>query len=735
MDVANLDATHPTYAAPLWGKYDALYRGGEAFREAIEEFLPKNPQEPGDVYTSRKAESHYCGYVGPIIDFFAAMLMASPLVVRAKDRQRLDATGPDTPDFVTDSWYAKWHQDVDGAGTELTDFLRGRFTSACIKGRSWWLVECPDDGGDAAASRAEWEKRGLGDAFVTPLDNEQVTDWEVDERGELDWAIVHTYETRRPAIESTRSRVRETWRAYDRTHVRAWAIEYDTSKGEQRPKVAVALPPKLHGFRRVPLVRLGFAGTAGVRVRVGSRWLKLSSSALEGLWLMQRLADAQIAHFRTSSALDWNIKRTCYAMPVFRIASEDKPPTMGAGYYIQIGTDEEATWIAPPTEHLATVGARISTLKDEIYRVANQMAQGVDNNAAAVGRSGDSKLADAQSTEVLLSVYGAIVRDAAEQTYELLSDVRGDSDRVAWSVEGLDSFSLVDANALAAAAVAASNMDGDSKTLRRELSCRLADALLPGIEQGTRDTIRREISESFEQTDEPEPARPALGGDDTKDDVDALHLDHADEARHITLPTSQLDRVRVAKLGALGGFTVWAVDGNAVRLLDPKFGLAANPARTAYVPAAELWVDQRVAQSPPDLAVVALHGVIEATVMAGGACHEHADAAAHAMDDLLRKALATGAASASTTEEALATAKEWLPGLLSAATGLAAAQPACAHVIAAGDPSAPPEGSEAPSGNASSSATPARAAKATGAPLAPKVSRKQAAPSLPARSR
>lgn len=125
------------------------------------------------------------------------------------------------------------------------------------------------------------------------------------------------------------------------------------------------------------------------------------------------------------------------------------------------------------------------------------MAQGVDNNAAAVGRFGESKQADASATEVLLGVYGALVREAAEQTYDLLSDVRGDGETITWSIEGLDSFSLADPVLLAEASAAATSQV-KSSTLSRELAYRLADALLPGMEQGTRDAIRREIDESAE---------------------------------------------------------------------------------------------------------------------------------------------------------------------------------------------------------------------------------------------
>ncbi len=447
------------------------------------------------MYHARKAEAHYTGYVGPILDFFSAKLLSAAILARPKSRSVLESKGPDAPDAVVDSFYAQWKEDVDGAGTDLVDFIRSRFSSACVKGRSWWLVEMPED--DGAVSLAEWESRRLGDGYVTALDNEQVLDWEVDGRGQLEWAIVHSFETRRPSVGLSRGRVRETWRVYDAATLTTYAVEYDPTKGEPRPESAVLVGSRNHGFSRVPLVRLGFVGVRGVKVKVGGRTVRLSSSAIEGFWLMQRLADPQIAHFRSEAALDWNIKRTCYAMPVFRVVDTTKPPVMGAGYYIMIGEKEGCEWIAPPTDHLDLVSKRSHDLKDAIYRVANQLAQSVDNSASVQRRSGESKQADASSTEVTLRVYGALCREAIEQTYELLSEGRGDS--VVWSIEGLDTFSLTDAEQVVDAATKAQGLRVGSLTFQKELTLRVADALLPGVDQGTKDAIRREIEESAEQ--------------------------------------------------------------------------------------------------------------------------------------------------------------------------------------------------------------------------------------------
>lgn len=504
-----LSAQHPSYTPAVWAKYDALYRGGEAFRACIDAFLPQNPQEPATVYAARKTEAPYTGYVGPICDWFAAKLFSASLVVRATN-----ATGEHVD---ADPFYAAWKEDVDGAGTDLVDFVRASFTSALVKGRSWWCVELPDDGEGEPINAAHWKARGLGDAYVYSLENEQVLDFAVDGRGELTWAIVADVDTPRDLPTDKRSRIVETWRVYDRTNVETFRISYDPAVNEQRPTSAPSIDKRPHGFQRVPLVALGFVGTKAVKIRVGARTVLVGGSKMEGFWLLSRLADPQIAHFRNSAALDWNIKRTCYAMPVFEIGDEDKPPVMGAGYFIQLAPGDKANWIGPPTQHLDVLAKRVDSLKDEIYRVANQMAQGVSNNAAAIGRSGESKQADANSTEVVLRVYGAIAREAIERTYSLLAEGRGDP--VGWSIEGFDTFSLSDATQVVAAALDVQALDVPSATFRRELMYRVADAFLPNADQATKDAIRSEIDSGVtdEETAEP-PMVPAEADEPEVDD-------------------------------------------------------------------------------------------------------------------------------------------------------------------------------------------------------------------------
>jgi hypothetical protein len=234
----------------------------------------------------------------------------------------------------------------------------------------------------------------------------------------------------------------------------------------------------------------------------------------DALWLLNRVASPQTEHFRLSCAQGWGIRRTCYAMPVFNVEDSRKPPTMGAGYYVMIGLKETMAWSAPPATPFEAIREEVKAQKDEIYRVVHQMAMGVDNNAAAVGRSAESKEIDSAAVRVVLDALGKIVREAVERTYALLSDAREED--YEWSIDGLDDFSDANFAELIAAALGFSTLAIKSPTLQREWQKRLADAAVPDADQSLKDKIAKEIEANV--TDESVLSPPPIPGEEPDGD-------------------------------------------------------------------------------------------------------------------------------------------------------------------------------------------------------------------------
>lgn len=495
MLIKQLQATGPEHDGDLWLDYEALYKGGKAFRARIERFLPQNEAEHFNVYQRRKREAHYRGYIGTAIDYFAALLFAHELTTTS--------TRPESDAEVTLDWAAGFHSDADGSGSDLLDVVRDGFVDALIKRCGAWRLDFPDTYG-TATDRASAEKDGSLGIRLARVPRETILDLERDDTGRLLWVIIHEADKPRPSPDAPRNVTRHRWWVLDRTHARRY--EALVKDGEELNAEAALTPAAevAHGLKEVPMVDLD----------VG-----------DGLWVANRLESAQLEHFRLSCANAWSMRRTCYAMPLFRVKDPENwaPPVMGAGYYLAIGEAENGDWMAPPNGHLSVVREEVSTIKDEIFRLVSQMSLGIDNNAASVGRSAESKEADAEVIQVILRAYGTKVRDAIRRILEMVAKARGDE--VDWTIEGLDRFETLDPQLLVELLETALALDIPSKAFNVEAKVRAALALLPGLDKETRDLIRREVTESVEaEGEEPEP--PSVPGDHPPDG----HMTEDDDA-------------------------------------------------------------------------------------------------------------------------------------------------------------------------------------------------------------
>lgn len=472
MELGILDQTHPTYDCDRWVELEALSKGGDDFRALLSRFLPQNPVEPADVYMQRRAQAHYRSYVGSVINLYTAWLFAAAFSVKAYERDTETAIKNLSP------FYGRFQENV-GNETQFGSFIKERFRKALTVREAAWLVELPSNGGVDPESKADWEDRGLGNATLKAVDRHELLDWQEDETGALTWAIVHTcYETRE-SWNQARGGIVETWRVYDRSYVYTFQLRYEKGKRPTDPKIDVPMvgAPALHGFKRVPLVRF----TLPAELCIG-----------------EAVFDTQLEHFRQDNALSWLIRRTCYAQPLFNLEDGDRPPTMGAGYAIVLGPNDKMGWTSPPVAPFDILQRNVDNKRDEIYRIVHQMAQGVDNNAETVGRSADSKEIDAAATRIMLNAYGELVSKPIEETYELISEARGET-AYEWSIEGLAGYDTTTVSSLIGNSKEARELGIPSKSFHQELCTKVALAILPEADQRVKDKIREEIhSAEFE---------------------------------------------------------------------------------------------------------------------------------------------------------------------------------------------------------------------------------------------
>jgi len=464
-----LQRKHSHYREDALQRRRDLFEGGEAFRERVKHYLLRNDMEPPEVYDRRCKSAHYVNYTAPLVNLFASWLFT--------DEPEVEPHTQDGEKVEPDAFYSRFCEDCDGLGTDDDAFLRARIVDSLVDDCAFWQV-CFPKPGSTPESLAEWEQQGVGRATLRPIKARNVINWRRAKRetdgqpGRLLWLLEYQRDEELLEITDADVTVTETWTLWraDGQHKR-WSWSFPQSKprksNEDVPEIEAPYDPT----GSLPIVDLCLP---------------------HELRLVEHLSSAQLEHFRKRCALSWGMDRTCYVMPVLKTKARKTPPRMGAGYYLQLGTDESLEWPAPPSTPYDTIGGYIATLKDEIHRVAIAMAQGVDNNAAAIGRSGDSKQADANATEKVLFALGKFVVLVWERTLDLVSLGRGDAYQ--WTARGMDEYSIADVGTLVEQAVSAELLKIQSPTFQREMQTRLALATLgDGTDEATRNAIKQEI--------------------------------------------------------------------------------------------------------------------------------------------------------------------------------------------------------------------------------------------------
>lgn len=453
-----LARTHAEVDLALLRRHQDLFEGGASFRARVADYLPRNDVEPAAVHKKRCERAHYLNYCASITNFFASALFTSPPVL-ASDPAEVDA------------FYADLREDADGTGTDLDALLRDMVVRALVGRRAYLRVEFPPVAGAAPTTLADADAAGLRRARLVPVPTEAIRHWRRAPDGTFAWVVEYDRREELLDFSDEAPTVTETWTQWFADGgARRWQL---VRRAEDRPRPEDTVPeiePLVSPCGAIPLVELRLPPE---------------------LWLLNHLADPALEHFRKRNALSWAIDRTCYAMPFFFLKDARKPPTMGAGYYGILGMDEKVDWPSPPSTPFDVIAANTRELVQELHRVAQQMALGVDNNASAIGRSGDSKKADHEATEIVLKAYGKRMREPLERVMDLIS--RGRGERIVWSVGGMDVYDLADAATLTDMAVASDPLRIPSATYRRELFKAVTRAQLPNLGEDARRAIDAEI--------------------------------------------------------------------------------------------------------------------------------------------------------------------------------------------------------------------------------------------------
>ena len=364
LPLKRLDATHDAYDKDALELYEAFYEGGEEFEEVRNKLLPKNAQEPDDLYTERMNLATYENHAGPLIDLVVAWLFSRPPTVEGID--------------------PGWLANVDRRGTSLEMFVRDRFTEALKYQRDYTWVNLPAR--KPVASLADQEQQGLLTPFLVPLDAETVRDWGHDDVGELVYVLARSEHCTRASIEEDH-RESKRWTWIDPVQIRRWELVKTEAK-ETPETEAPELDRLAHGFGMLPVAAFDLP---------------------TGLHVMGKLRDPVIGHVRTLNDYDWKLHRDAHSTLI--IQTEDpSEPALGAGYYFRIGKEDKAYYASPNTAIYEAFAKREDAKREGIYRLVQAMAQGVSGHSTQQAASAAAKALDWQSLSIMLTAYAEHVR-------------------------------------------------------------------------------------------------------------------------------------------------------------------------------------------------------------------------------------------------------------------------------------------------------------------------------------
>ena len=485
-----LSQRSPDYRGAMWDELSDLYEGGYRVAANAKQYLPQLVGETPERWDERRRSTGYLGYLGQIVDFFAAQLFSQEIAVTpAADAQNRDTPGT-LPDVV---YYGAFAQNVDRAGHSFQDLCRRTFTSAILKQRALVAVDFPKvdqtpqslaDETAIGASRAY--------AFIVPI--ETLIDWKLDAFGRFDWAILQTVENERTSPTMGRGIITERFKI--------WTLENGLASFEVHQYVYPQNePPKpedesrvvdqgVTSFPTIPLVMLDVP---------------------LGLWVGNKVGPIAKEHFQRRSALVSAQNKSLVAIPVVskgpetgamggavpaevqqsRSRGNDPASRFASKGWVEIGQDDKIYFAEPLGTAYAIANKELIELKDEMFRVVHQMAAAVTNNSASLGRSGQSKQKDGEATAVVLGAFGSMLREFAKRIYETVSSARGES--VVWTPRGLDNYQGEERADLITEAMSMALVDIPSLTFQQTYKTAIATKLAPNLPPDTQETIRQEI--------------------------------------------------------------------------------------------------------------------------------------------------------------------------------------------------------------------------------------------------
>lgn len=141
---------------PDWSIMAAVTRGTNYIRDLSETYLPQEPREDDDAYTTRVDRSVLSPYTSRLIETAAGAILRKPIHVEG------------------DPYWLELAQNIDGLGSNINEYARRALVSSLTYGHSAILIDYPAEAG----ARNLAEERALGRRpYFVHIDAPQIWGW------------------------------------------------------------------------------------------------------------------------------------------------------------------------------------------------------------------------------------------------------------------------------------------------------------------------------------------------------------------------------------------------------------------------------------------------------------------------------------------------------------------------------------------------------------------------------
>ncbi len=510
---------HDDYDADYWAELDALYEGGKRLLgndDLMRKLFPSHRSEDDEIYEERRDRAFYVATSGEILDHIMAELFAQPLQLEVGKKEQAN-----WPEYYQDLFDDCSHP--GGSRTSFNALLRDQMRNALICKTAWSLTEMPPAAPEAFDSQKSQEKAGAMNAYVVSVHPASVIDWDVDDNGELTFAILMTETNRRLGLDSDRDQVTKRFMVYDRESWQEWVIVHEVGKEPKDTDKVMLINDGVHSFKHVPLQRLELPA---------------------GLWAMNKLHSLAREHLNKRNALSWAEFQALFQelyeflgpeLSATGVVGENQMDTSrgtnqsrGQGFVQVRGKDDKAMFIGPTTAPFEHAMDSCKETRDEMYKVTHKMAMGIDPSAAAtIGRSGESKEQDRVAMTIVLQALGQRVREHAIEVLQAISIGRGEEALgKEWKVEGMEQFDSISLGNELENGLSLQEIEIPSATFRilwlmDLVKAKLGDKASPE----DLDIIEKELEASVTQ----DSMMPNIEIDAGDDDKERANLDDVDE--------------------------------------------------------------------------------------------------------------------------------------------------------------------------------------------------------------